>query len=180
MPLKLEWVHHNHMESLSNHRLLTPLPQDIQTEFPIQRVLVSALLTSSQVMLSLPSGDHTLSSTVIRHFVKFSMSSKHKEFLIEKDGGLIPHLSWPRGIDIFRWILQGDIVVALTKEWILLIPSESLMDFTLRFGDVGKALCGLEWSTTVSSSEKFLNPWKMRITLYMYMELCKTPSLSFS
>lgn len=69
----------------------------------------------------------------------------------------MPHLSWPWGLDIFRWILQGDVIVALTKERILLISPESLMDYTLKFGDAGKALCDLEWSI-----------------LYMHMELCKT------
>lgn len=69
----------------------------------------------------------------------------------------MPHLSWPRGLDVFRWILQGDVIVALTKEWILLISPEDLMDYTLKLGDARKALCDLEWSI-----------------LYTHMELCKT------
>ena len=65
---------------LVNHRLLTPLPQDIHPEFPIQKISVSGLPSSSNVMLMLPSGDHTLSSTVIKHFVNFLMSCKHNVF----------------------------------------------------------------------------------------------------
>lgn len=52
------------------------------------------------------------------------------------------------------------------------------MDCTLRFGDVVEVPCGLEWSVTAPSSEEFLNPWKMRIILYVHMGLYKTVNLS--
>lgn len=70
--------------------------------------------------------------------------------------------------------------MALPKEGILLISPESLLGYTMRCGDAGKALCSLEWSTTAPSSEEFLIPWKIRIALYMHMGLYKTPSLPLS
>ena len=73
-------VDQNHLESLSNPSLLTPLPQDIHTKFLIQKGSVWVLPSSSNVMLMLPSGDHTLSSSVIKHHVNFLMSGKHEVF----------------------------------------------------------------------------------------------------